>query len=135
MDLAIPLAFLVAAIQRTLLLGNITALTAQISGGADIGAVSYALRSTLHDPTLEVLDLSGPGPGELAGAAGRRPAAASDGDAGHARARAGRAATPTAWSSSSAPKRALPSRSSSPIPPWRGTGGCSTPPSRRAGWR
>ena len=70
-DLAIPLAFLVAAIQRTLLLRNITALTAQISAGADIGAVSYALRSTLLDPTLEVLDLSGPGPDELAGAAGR----------------------------------------------------------------
>ena len=61
-DLAIPLAFLVAAIQRTLLLRNITALTAQISAGADIGAVRYALRSTLLDPTLEVLDLSGPGP-------------------------------------------------------------------------
>ena len=61
-DLAVPLAFLVAAMQRTLLLRNITALTAQISGGADIGAVRYALRSTLHDPTLEVLDLSAPGP-------------------------------------------------------------------------
>ena len=32
-DLAVPLAFLVAAMQRTLLLRNITALTAQISGG------------------------------------------------------------------------------------------------------
>ena len=61
-DLAVPLAFLVAAMQRTLLLRNITALTAQISDGADIGAVRYALRSTLHDPTLEVLDLSAAGP-------------------------------------------------------------------------
>jgi signal transduction histidine kinase len=61
-DLAVPLAFLVAAMQRTLLLRNITALTAQVSGGADIGAVRYALRSTLHDPTLEVLDLSAAGP-------------------------------------------------------------------------
>jgi len=61
-DLTVPLAFFVAVIQRTLLLRNITALTAQISGGADIGAVRYALRSTLHDPTLEVLDLSAPGP-------------------------------------------------------------------------
>ena len=61
-DLAVPLAFLVAAMQRTLLLRNITALTAQVCGGADIGAVRYALRSTLHDPTLEVLDLSAPGP-------------------------------------------------------------------------
>jgi signal transduction histidine kinase len=77
-DLAIPLAFLVAAMQRTLLLRNITALTAQISAGADIGAVRYALRSTLLDPTLEVLDLSGPGPAEPAGPAGET--AASDGD-------------------------------------------------------
>ena len=61
-DLTVPLAFFVAVIQRTLLLRNITALTAQISGGADIGAVRYALRSTLHDPTLEILDLSAPGP-------------------------------------------------------------------------
>lgn len=74
-DLTIPLAFLVAAMQRTLLLRNITTLTAQISGGADIGAVRYALQSTLHDPTLEVLDLSAPGPvpagpdGEMAGVA------------------------------------------------------------------
>ena len=61
-DLTVPLAFFVAVIQRTLLLRNITALTAQVSGGADIGAVRYALRSTLHDPTLEILDLSAPGP-------------------------------------------------------------------------
>jgi signal transduction histidine kinase len=61
-DLAVPLAFFVAVIQRTLLLRNITALTAQISGGADLGAVRYALRSTLHDPTLEILDLSAPEP-------------------------------------------------------------------------
>jgi signal transduction histidine kinase len=62
-DLTIPLAFLVAVVQRTLLLRNIAGLAAQISGGADIGAVRYALRSTLHDPTLEVLDLSESGPG------------------------------------------------------------------------
>jgi uncharacterized protein len=61
-DMTLPLAFLVAVIQRTLLLRNITALAAQVSAGADIGAVRYALRSTLHDPTLEILDLSGPGP-------------------------------------------------------------------------
>jgi signal transduction histidine kinase len=61
-DLTVPLAFLVAVIQRTLLLRNIMGLAAQISGGADIGAVRYALQSALRDPTLEVLDLSGPGP-------------------------------------------------------------------------
>jgi signal transduction histidine kinase len=61
-DLALPLAFLVAAIQRALLLRNITGLTAQISAGADVSTVRYALRSTLHDPTLDVLDLSAPGP-------------------------------------------------------------------------
>jgi signal transduction histidine kinase len=69
-DLTVPLAFLVAVIQRTLLLRNITALAAQVSEGADIGAVRYALRSTLHDPTLEVLDLSDPGAaqeGQMAG--------------------------------------------------------------------
>ncbi len=82
-DLTLPLAFLVAAVQRTLLLGNITGLTAQIAGGADIGTVRYALRSTLQDPTLEVLDLSGSGTG-AAGAADAAvaavAAAASDGD-------------------------------------------------------
>jgi signal transduction histidine kinase len=62
-DLTLPLAFLVAVVQRTLLLRNIAGLAAQISGGADIGTVRYALRSTLHDPTLEVVDLSESGPG------------------------------------------------------------------------
>jgi signal transduction histidine kinase len=57
-DLAIPVAFLIAVIQRALLLRNITALTSQISVGADVGAVRYALQSTLHDPTLDVVDLS-----------------------------------------------------------------------------
>jgi signal transduction histidine kinase len=61
-DLTVPLAFLVAVIQRTLLLRNITGLAAQVSAGADIGAVRYALQSALHDPTLEILDLSDPGP-------------------------------------------------------------------------
>jgi signal transduction histidine kinase len=61
-DLTLPLAFLVAVVQRSLLLRNITGLAAQISGGADIGTVRYALRSTLQDPTLEVLDLSDSGP-------------------------------------------------------------------------
>ena len=84
-DLTLPLAFLVAAVQRTLLLGNITGLTAQIAGGADIGTVRYALRSTLQDPTLEVLDLSGSGTGAAGGAdpavaAVAAVAATSDGD-------------------------------------------------------
>jgi len=61
-DLAVPLAFLVAVIQRALLLRNITGLTAQISAGADVSAVRHALRSTLHDPTLDVLDLSAASP-------------------------------------------------------------------------
>ena len=61
-DLAVPLAFLVAVIQRALLLRNIAGLTAQISAGADVGAVRHALRSTLHDPTLDVLDLSASAP-------------------------------------------------------------------------
>jgi signal transduction histidine kinase len=61
-DLALPLAFLIAVIQRALLLRNIPGLTAQISAGADVSAVRYALRSTLRDPTLDVLDLSAPSP-------------------------------------------------------------------------
>ncbi len=79
-DLAVPLAFLVAVIQRALLHRNITGLTAQISGGTDVDAVRYALRSTLHDPTLDVLDLSD----------ARSPAAGSgDADAGAAAAAPG----------------------------------------------
>ena len=57
-DLVVPLAFLAAVVQRALLLRNITGLTAQISAGADVSAVRHALRSTLHDPTLDLLDLS-----------------------------------------------------------------------------
>jgi signal transduction histidine kinase len=69
-DLTLPLAFLVAVVQRTLLLGNIAALTAQVSSGADIGTVQYALRSALHDPTLEIRGL--PANGAAAGPAGDR---------------------------------------------------------------
>jgi signal transduction histidine kinase/DNA-binding NarL/FixJ family response regulator len=61
-DLAVPLAFLIAVIQRALLIRNITGLTAQVAAGADVSSVRYALRSTLHDPTLDVLDLSAPDP-------------------------------------------------------------------------
>ena len=61
-DLVVPLAFLAAVVQRALLLRNITGLTAQISAGADVSAVRHALRSTLHDPTLDLLDLSTPSP-------------------------------------------------------------------------
>lgn len=66
-DLALPLAFLFTVVQRALLLRNITELTAQISAGADVSAVRHALRSTLHDPTLDLLDLSadGPAPAEV----------------------------------------------------------------------
>jgi signal transduction histidine kinase len=67
-DLVVPLAFLAAVVQRALLLRNITGLTAQISAGADVGAVRHALRSTLHDPTLDLLDLSTPGPSPAGGA-------------------------------------------------------------------
>jgi signal transduction histidine kinase len=61
-DLAVPLAFLVAVVQRALLLKNIGGLAAQVSAGADVSAVRYALRAALRDPTLDVLDLSAPGP-------------------------------------------------------------------------
>jgi signal transduction histidine kinase len=58
LDITVPLAFLVAATQRTLLLRNITGLIARISAGADIEAVRGALRGALDDPTLEIIDLS-----------------------------------------------------------------------------
>jgi signal transduction histidine kinase len=68
LDITVPLAFLVAATQRTLLLRNITGLIAQISDGADIEAVRCALRGALDDPTLEIIDLSaGSGAVEAAG--------------------------------------------------------------------
>jgi signal transduction histidine kinase len=90
-DVTLPLAFLVAVVQRGLLARNLTALSARISAAADLGSVRYALRETLHDPTLEVLDLSGsevpasPGGGHaedrgdrLTGPAGPLPAAPAD---------------------------------------------------------
>jgi signal transduction histidine kinase len=61
-DLALPLAFLAAVMQRALLLRGITALAARLSAGADIGAVRHALRAALRDPTLDVLELTAPGP-------------------------------------------------------------------------
>jgi signal transduction histidine kinase len=59
-DFAIPCAFLVAMVQRLLLIRNVTELTAQVSLDADISTLRHALRSTLHDPTLELLDTSDP---------------------------------------------------------------------------
>ncbi len=58
-DLAVPLAFLVAAIQSGLLLRNIAGLTAQVSADTNVDGVRFALRTALRDPTLEVLDLGG----------------------------------------------------------------------------
>ena len=57
-DLALPLAFGVAVVQSALLLRSIPGLAAQVSAGADLEAVRYALRTTLRDPTLEVVDLT-----------------------------------------------------------------------------
>jgi signal transduction histidine kinase len=57
-DVTVPVAFLVAVIQRGLLARNLAELSARISTGADLGSVRYALRETLHDPTLEVLEFS-----------------------------------------------------------------------------
>jgi signal transduction histidine kinase len=76
-DLAVPLAFLVAVVQRALLLKNIGGLAAQVSAGADVSAVRCALRAALRDSTLDVLDLSAPGL-----ALGSVDGAASDGTAG-----------------------------------------------------
>jgi signal transduction histidine kinase len=57
-DFAIPVAFLIAVLQRLLLIRNVTELTAQVAAGGDIGAVRRGLRSVLHDPTLDLLDTS-----------------------------------------------------------------------------
>ncbi|MGH3253169.1 MAG: sensor histidine kinase [Trebonia sp.] len=57
-DFAIPVAFLIAVLQRLLLIRNVTELSAQVAAGGDIGAVRQALRSVLHDPTLDLLDTS-----------------------------------------------------------------------------
>jgi signal transduction histidine kinase len=57
-DLAIPVAFLIAVLQRLLLIRNVNELTAQVAEGGDIGAVRRALRGILHDPDLDVLDAS-----------------------------------------------------------------------------
>jgi len=76
-DLALPLAFGVAVVQSALLLRSIPGLTAQVSVGADVDAVRYALRTTLRDPTLEVVDLTEagpPGPAPPAAPAPLRPA-------------------------------------------------------------
>jgi signal transduction histidine kinase len=57
---AIPVAFLIAVVQQLLLTRNVTELTAQAGRDGDIGALRHALRDTLHDPTLELLDTSDP---------------------------------------------------------------------------
>ena len=71
-DFAIPVAFLIAVLQRMLLIRNVTELTAQIAAGGDIGAVRRALRAILHDPTLDVLDASEPSPLALDGGSSGR---------------------------------------------------------------
>jgi signal transduction histidine kinase len=45
-------------VQRMLLIRNVTELTARIAQGADISVVRHALRTVLHDPTLDLLDTS-----------------------------------------------------------------------------
>jgi signal transduction histidine kinase len=59
-DFAIPVAFLIALVQQLLLTRNVTELTAQAAREGDITALRHALRDTLHDPTLELLDPSDP---------------------------------------------------------------------------
>ena len=57
-DFAIPVAFLIAVLQRLLLVRNVTELTAQVAAGGDMSEVRRALRGILHDPTLDLLDTS-----------------------------------------------------------------------------
>jgi signal transduction histidine kinase len=66
-DFAIPVAFLISVVQRLLLIRNVNELTAQVATGGDIDAVRGALRSVLHDPTLDLLDTSDAGLQALSG--------------------------------------------------------------------
>ena len=71
-DFAIPAAFLIALIQQLLLTRSVTELTAQAAREGDITALRHALRNTLRDPTLELLDPSDPSlPALGSGAEGR----------------------------------------------------------------
>jgi signal transduction histidine kinase len=72
-DFGIPVAFLVAAVQRLLLIRNVTELTAQVAAGGDISAVRHALRSVLHDPTLDLLDTTESSESSLRALNGRSP--------------------------------------------------------------
>ena len=63
-DVLLPVAFLVAVIQRGLLARNLAGLSARVAAGADLRGIRHALRETLHDPTLEVLEVPGPPPSE-----------------------------------------------------------------------
>jgi signal transduction histidine kinase len=60
-DFAIPVAFLIAVVQRLLLTRNVTELITRVCQDGDISALGGALRATLHDPTLQLLDTSDPG--------------------------------------------------------------------------
>ncbi|MGH3171338.1 MAG: sensor histidine kinase [Trebonia sp.] len=57
-DFAIPVAFLIAVLQRLLLIRNVTELTDQVAASGDLSSVRHALRGLLHDPDLDVLDVS-----------------------------------------------------------------------------
>ena len=81
-DIGLPLAFLVAAVQRELLIKNITWLIAEISDGASVAVIRDALRATLGDPTLDVIALpeAPPGAGSLSSAARLEADADSSGE-------------------------------------------------------
>jgi signal transduction histidine kinase len=59
-DFAIPVAFLIALVQQLLLTRDVTELTAQAARDGDITTLRHALRDSLRDPTLELLDPSDP---------------------------------------------------------------------------
>jgi len=59
-DFAIPIAFLIALVQQLLLTRNVTELAAQAARDGDITTLRHALRHSLRDPTLELLDMSDP---------------------------------------------------------------------------
>jgi signal transduction histidine kinase len=59
-DFAVPIAFLIALVQQLLLTRDVAEVTAQAARDGDITTLRHALRDSLRDPTLELLDPSDP---------------------------------------------------------------------------
>ena len=110
-DFAIPVAFLIAVLQRLLLIKNVTELTAQVAAGGDIARCAARCAASCTIPPWTCSTPRSPACGRSA--------------AGH----------PGGLSPTSVPGKARPSPSSSPTRSWPGTASCLTPPRRPAALR